>query len=91
VVEPLELVVASTSRTYEQLEEGLRDAIGQLHAAGVRADVRFVPFVETQEQRVKVTLPWKVIDREIGPSGGIEGVDLGGRFGESSLGGSRFE
>lgn len=91
VVEPFKLVASSTVRTYEQLEDGLRDAIGQLHAAGVRADVRFVPFVEVQQQRVKVTLPWKVLERELGPVGTTEGVDQGGRFGESSLGGSRFE
>lgn len=91
VVEPFGPTAGAAAHTYEQVEDGLRDAIGQLHAAGVRADVRFVPFVEAQPQRVKVTLPWVVLDREVGPTGFTAGTELGGRFGESSLGGSRFE
>jgi hypothetical protein len=91
VVQPTLLGAAETTRPYEQVEAGLRDAIGQLHAAGVSAVARFVPFTEQQRQEVRVTLPWKVIEREHGPAGVTESVELGGRFGESSLGGSRFE
>ncbi|HEX5414789.1 MAG TPA: hypothetical protein VFZ25_03925 [Chloroflexota bacterium] len=73
------------------LEAGLRDAIGTLHAAGVRAAVKFDPFVETQEQTIRFRLPVKVIDPEIGPAGQGDEVAFGGRFGESRLGSARFE
>jgi hypothetical protein len=76
---------------WADLADGLRDAIGTLHAAGVRAVVAFDPFVEKQEQRVRFQLPIKVIDPEIGPAGQGDGISIGGRFGESRLGSSRFE
>jgi hypothetical protein len=73
------------------LEEGLQDAIGRLHAAGVRAVVKFDPFAERQEQRISFQLPVKVIDPENGPVGHGDEVTFGGRFSESRLGSSRFE
>jgi hypothetical protein len=36
-------------------------------------------------------LPWVRLDPETGPTGTPGDVTLGGRFGESALGGSRFE
>ena len=91
VVEPSELVAFSSAHPYEQFEEAMRDSVRQLHAAGVRAQVRFVPFVETQPQEIAVTLPWKVIERERGPTGVTRGADAGGRYGDTSVGTSRFE
>jgi hypothetical protein len=78
-------------RTWEHIAEGLEDAIRQLHAAGVKAEVRFVPSVETQRQRVRVRLPWIVTEPERASAGTGDTVSIGGRFGESSLGRSRFE
>jgi hypothetical protein len=91
VVEPTLSAAAGATRPHEQVAAGLQDSIGQLHAAGVKAAGILVPFTERQRQKARVTLPWKVIDRERGPAGVTESMDLGGRFGESSLGGSRFE
>jgi hypothetical protein len=90
VSEPADLVAASTPRPYEQVADGLVDTIRQLHAAGVRAEVRFRPFVESQPQQVTVSLPWKVLDRQTAPTG-VPEFTLGGRFGESPLGGARYE
>src|SRR5262249_59749001 len=42
--------------------DALERAIGDLHAAGVHAAVRFMPFTETQPQIVRHTLPWLVLD-----------------------------
>jgi hypothetical protein len=90
VMEPSDVAVATTPRPWEQVAAGLVDSIRQLHAAGVRAEVQFQPFVERQPQQVRVSLPWKVLEREAAPSGRDE-LTLGGRFGESTLGGARYE
>ena len=47
VSEPEELVAASDERPFEQVGGALADSVAQLRAAGVRAKVEFVPFVET--------------------------------------------
>ena len=78
-------------RPYERIAEGLEETIRQLHAAGVRAEVRFIPSVETHPQKVRVTLPWKVIDRQKTSPGESDDFSMGGRFGETSLGDSRYE
>jgi len=91
VIEPRDAAAAEETPPYEEVAAGLRDAIGQLRAAGVRAAVELVPFVETQRQRVRVTLPWVVTDREIGSAGARDRISIGGRFGETSLGDSRYE
>jgi hypothetical protein len=91
VAEPSQLAAVQEERPYRQVAEGLAVSNRELHAAGVKAEVRFVPFVETQRQKVRVTLPWKVMDPEKGTAGSGDVVFAGGRFGESSLGGSRFE
>ena len=74
-----------------RVEQGLRDSIGKLHGAGIRAGVRFDAFVEVQDQRVRFQLPFKALDAETAPSGSGVTLSFGGRFGESVLGGSRFE
>ena len=71
--------------------DGLQRAIDELHAAGVRARVRYLPFGETQRQTVRHVLPWIRLDPERAPSGEGEAVDIGGHFDESSLGRTRFE
>jgi hypothetical protein len=71
--------------------DGLQRAIDELHAAGVRARVRYLPFGETQRQTVRHVLPWILLDPERAPSGEGEAVDIGGHFDESSLGRTRFE
>jgi hypothetical protein len=91
VSEPTELAASSDSHPYEQVAEGILVAIEDLHAAGVRTAVRFLPFTEVQPQRIRVQLPWKVLDPEQGPAGRRDGLTLGARFGDSPLGGSRFE
>ncbi len=91
VAEPSNLAAAQQERPYQQVAEGLEVSIRELHAAGVKAEVQFVPFVETQKQKVRVTLPWIVMDPEKGPAGSEDQMLTGGRYGESSLGGSRFE
>jgi hypothetical protein len=89
VAEPVEYAEAE-ERPYEQFEQGLRSAIREIHAAGVRADVRFEPFVETQPQSVRMRSSWQFLPPEAGPVGESEELELGGRFGEAPLGKSRF-
>lgn len=89
VVEPAGSAPGSTP--HELAAAALERAIGDLHAAGVRAALRFMPFVETQPQAVRHTLPWVTLDPEPGPSGLEAAIDLGGRFGETGLGRGRFE
>jgi hypothetical protein len=88
VIEPSR--VASNSLHYE-VGQALESSIDGLRAAGVKAAVRFVPFEETQRQKVRARVPWKVLDPETGPTGETRSVELGGRFGDSSLDESRFE
>jgi hypothetical protein len=63
----------------------------ELRAAGVRSAVRFVPFTERQTQQARVTMPWVVLPPQQAPAGEREEMALGGQFGESPLGGARFE
>ena len=76
---------------HERVAEALQAAVGQLHAAGVRAAVRFMPFAETQAQSVRHTLPWLVVDPENGSPGIEAALDLGARFDEQGPGQGRFE
>ena len=82
---------AAPDAPHDLVERGLTDALQRLHAAGVRAAVRFRPFTERQAQRERVELPFRVFDPEPGPSGIDHGPALGGRFGETRLGDSLFE
>lgn len=91
VAEPATISAAESEPMYAQIADGLRSAIAQLRAAGVRSQVKFIPFVETQPQRVSVTLPWIVTDRQIGSPGTHDDVALGGIFGETKVDDSRFE
>lgn len=89
---PWYLVVEQDGRRpHEIVAEGLEVAVGQLHAAGVRAQVRFVPFVERQPQRDRLRLPWKLLDPERASAGRNDRVSLGAHFGETGFGDSRFE
>ena len=76
---------------HELVADALQRSIDKLHAAGVRAALRFMPFAETQRQIVRHTLPWVVLDPETAPTGQGERMDVGGRFGETDLGHARFE
>jgi hypothetical protein len=78
-------------RPHEIVAEGLEVAVGQLHAAGVRAEVRFVPFVERQRQRDRLRLPWIIFAPERGTAGRDDRLSLGAHFGETGFGDSLFE
>ena len=54
-------------------------------------DVFFDSFVEVQPQRERFELMAKTFEPETGSAGEGETVSIGARFGESPLGGSRFE
>jgi hypothetical protein len=82
---------APGASAHERAADALQRAIDGLHAAGVRAAVRFMPFEETQQQTVRCMPPWIRLDPETGPSGISDRLDFGGRFGESGLGHARFE
>lgn len=73
------------------VDDALGSTVRELHAAGVRAEVRTVPFAESQDQRVRVRLPWLVLPPEAGPSGAVRDLSLGGHFGRTGLDESRFE
>jgi hypothetical protein len=89
VAEPAEYGDAE-ERPYEQFEQGLRAAIRELHAAGVRAEVKFDPFVEVQAQTARMRSSFQFLPPEPGPVGEAEELAIGGLFGEASLGRSRF-
>lgn len=89
-VEPADASVEGRS-IHEDVAEGLRTSIGKLHAAGVKTEVNMTPFSEEQPQMVVFQLSAKILDPEAGPAGENDQLSLGGRFGESTLGGSRFE
>jgi len=72
--------------TYEEVAEALTFSVGALRAAGVRASVRFVPFTETQPQRVLAQPPFVRLDPETGSAGMSDRVRLGAAFGRSTLG-----
>src|SRR5262249_60988980 len=67
---------------HELVGDALALAIGELHAAGVRAGLRFMPFAETQPQIIRHTLPWLVLDREQGSPGIEAALDLGREIAE---------
>jgi hypothetical protein len=90
VAEPTDATDVSSARPYQQFEEGLRESIGELHAAGVRAEVKFVPFQETLRQHVRLRPSWVVLPPGRGPAGEGSSMELGGRFGETGLGSSRY-
>lgn len=78
-------------RPYLLVGDALRRSVGELRAAGVRAEVRFVPFVEQQRQTARANFSWQQLDPERGPTGQGDRISLGGRFGESPLVDARFE
>jgi hypothetical protein len=82
---------AATGPAHELVEDALRSAIADIHAAGVRAAVVFDALRETQPQRVSVTLPWIVVAPEAAPSGEDVTLSFGARFGESGLDDAKFE
>jgi hypothetical protein len=82
---------ASDATVYEELGGAIETTVQELRAAGVRATVQFDPFVDTQDQRVSVRLPWMVIPPEAGPVGLERDVSLSGQFGQARFTDSRFE
>jgi hypothetical protein len=90
VIEP-EIVEEDQRRPHEHVAEALQSSIAQLHAASVRAQLVFDPFLETQDQAVRVNLPWLSLDPQSGSAGERDVLSLGGRFSESGLGDARFE
>lgn len=73
------------------VERGMADSVRRLHAAGVRAGVGFEPFTDRQPMHEAFDRPFRVFDPERGPAGVDAGATLGGRFGETRLGQSRYE
>ena len=88
VVEPATTV--ADEAPHAVIERGLTDSLRRLHAAGVRSAVRFEPFVERQRQEETFTLPFVVFDPERAPAG-TDAAAVGGRYGETRLGFTRFE
>ena len=76
---------------HTQVAQALEFSLSVLHAAGVRAAVRFEPLRERQEQRIRAQTPWVYLDPETAPAGVESGFTQGARFGESGLDRSRFE
>jgi hypothetical protein len=82
---------AGSDGIHAELADALRTGVERLHAAGVRAQVRFEPFAEAQRQADTVQLPWVVLPPEGGPVGAVARLDVGARFGESTFATARFE
>jgi hypothetical protein len=75
----------------DEVAEALAEAIGELHAAGVLAQLRLDAFAERQDQQARVQLPWIALDAESGPTGSVAQVGLGARFDDAALSTARFE
>ena len=75
----------------DEVAQGLADDLAQLRAVGVHSRLELRPFTETQPQRSRVALPWVVVPAEAGPAGQAVRLGVGGRFSDSTFGGSRFE
>lgn len=91
VVEAPELGGLSEEHAYGVIANALSATVHEIRAAGVRAAVRFEPFLEEQDQRVRATVPWVVLPGEHGSAGGSEELALGARFDEAALGIGRLE
>jgi len=76
---------------YDLVADALRRSLQSLHAAGVRARLRFMPFTEQQPQFIRTTFSWMRPDPETGSAGTRDELSLGMHFGETKLGRSRFE
>jgi hypothetical protein len=87
----LVIAPARSGQVHEELGAALAAGVERLHAAGVRAQLRFEPFTETQRQSGRVRLPWVVLPPETGPTGTVTDTSIGARFGESSFAATRFE
>jgi hypothetical protein len=87
VVEPR----TGRDRIHPKVVSTLRSTVEELRAAGIAASVEAAGLRERQPMRVRVDLPWVRTPRDLAPSGEGESLELGARFGDSGLGGSRFE
>ncbi len=91
VIEPGEEVAASVDPPHRHVAQACALAIDGLRAAGVRARLHCVPFVERQRQTVRARLPWQRLDAETASAGRADRLSLGARYGDSPLGETRFE
>jgi len=91
VVEPPAVTGPDGESPQQLVYRGLGIMINRLRAAGVRAAVRPVPFKETLRLRDQLRLPWIRLGKEGGSAGRDSPPEQGGRFGDTDLGGSRFE
>lgn len=94
---PRRVVIESTATmddnetAHGAVEAALRSSIERLHSAGVQSSVEFSPFTERQAQSARGRLLAIKIPAEAGPAGRNDTVIRGGRYGDSALGGTRFE
>jgi hypothetical protein len=91
VVEHHDQIDTQLGRPHEMVAEGLRVTLQQLHAAGVRAEVRFDSFREVQSQKAQLQPSWKALEPEKGPAGQSSHLALGAHFGETGFEDSLFE
>jgi hypothetical protein len=95
VDEPLALIddfalAGATWPPREEIAADLAATISQLRAAGVRAEVFFDPFTETQRQHDRFEASWVDTPPERASAGEHDALTIGARFGETALGRSRF-
>jgi len=86
----IEPPAAEDDRVSSQVREGLTHDLARLHAAGVRASLRFEPFAERQALADRCRLPVKILEPERGSAGSDAHFGVGARFDESPLDRSRF-
>jgi hypothetical protein len=93
--EPQELVddfafAGLTGAPHEEIERDLAATVPQLRGAGIRAEVFFDSFAETQRQRDRFEQSWIDVPPERGSAGENDEMSTGARFSETVLGQSRF-
>lgn len=84
------VLAGATRRPHEEIEADLTATIPQLRGAGVRAEVFFDPFLETQRQHDHFDPSWVDTPPQLGSAGEHDTVAAGARFSETALGRSRF-
>ena len=75
----------------DEVHAALASSIAELRAAGIAAALVVDPFAETQDHRPHMEPSWVTLPPEAGPTGTETEFTVGGRFGDTAFGTTRFE
>jgi hypothetical protein len=81
----------SSTSLADEVHAALASSIDELRAAGVAAALVVDRFTETQSHRPQMQPSWVTLPAEAGPTGTEVEFTVGGRFGDTAFGTTRFE